>query len=240
MNSCRPLRVLGSKVLKSWSRSTIDVVLSCARTRALVELRGVVRAGRERDVAVGHARERGGADERRRALVQGRELVPDRDLDRGLVVVGQRDRVHRADAPAPDLDVVALDDLARVGEAQLVLGAAAAEEEQPPHDEDRGDERADGEAAGGGHATDGVWGAVRVSVRGAGGASSCPVDVAVVLRHSIPSGPWDSPERNWRTKALSESNSSSAGPDSTMRPFHSTEMCSATRRALMMSWVMTT
>ena len=59
-------------------------------------------------------------------------------------------------------------------------------------------------------------------------------------RYSIPSGPCDSPERNWRTNGFSELNRSSAGPDCTIRPFHSTEMCSATRRALMMSWVMTT
>ena len=59
-------------------------------------------------------------------------------------------------------------------------------------------------------------------------------------RYSIPSGPCDSPERNWRTNGFSELNSSSAGPDSTIRPFHSTEMCSATRRALMMSCVITT
>ena len=59
-------------------------------------------------------------------------------------------------------------------------------------------------------------------------------------RHSIPSGPWDAPARNWRTNGLSESNSSSAGPDSTIRPFHSTAMYSATRLADMMSWVMTT
>src|SRR3954447_14386669 len=56
----------------------------------------------------------------------------------------------------------------------------------------------------------------------------------------MPSGPCASPERNWRTNALSELKSSSAGPDSTMRPFHRTAMYSATRRALMMSWVMTT
>src|SRR5206468_3371237 len=57
--------------------------------------------------------------------------------------------------------------------------------------------------------------------------------------YSMPSGPWDSPDRNCRTNALSELNSSSAGPDSTIRPFHSTQMNSATRRALMMSCVMT-
>ena len=59
-------------------------------------------------------------------------------------------------------------------------------------------------------------------------------------RHSIPSGPCDAPARNWRTNWLSELNSSSAGPDSTIRPFHSTAMYSATRLADMMSCVMTT
>ena len=58
--------------------------------------------------------------------------------------------------------------------------------------------------------------------------------------HSIPRGPADSPERNWRTNGFSDANSSDAGPDSTIRPFHRTEMCSATRRALMMSCVITT
>ena len=58
--------------------------------------------------------------------------------------------------------------------------------------------------------------------------------------HSIPSGPWEAPARNWRTNWLSELNSSSAGPDSSIRPFHSTAMYSATRLADMMSWVMTT
>ena len=59
-------------------------------------------------------------------------------------------------------------------------------------------------------------------------------------RHSIPNGPCEAPARNWRTNWLSESNSSSAGPDSTIRPFHSTAMYSATRLADMMSCVITT
>ena len=50
----------------------------------------------------------------------------------------------------------------------------------------------------------------------------------------------EAPDRNWRTNWLSESNSSSAGPDSTIRPFHSTAMYSATRLADMMSCVITT
>ena len=58
--------------------------------------------------------------------------------------------------------------------------------------------------------------------------------------HSMPSGPREAPERNCRTNMLSELNSSSAGPDSTMRPFHSTAMYSATRLADMMSCVITT
>ena len=56
----------------------------------------------------------------------------------------------------------------------------------------------------------------------------------------MPSGPREAPERNWRTNMLSELKSSSAGPDSTIRPFHSTAMYSATRFADMMSWVITT
>ena len=58
--------------------------------------------------------------------------------------------------------------------------------------------------------------------------------------YSMPSGPREAPERNCRTNMLSELNSSSAGPDSTMRPFHSTAMYSATRLADMMSCVITT
>ena len=58
--------------------------------------------------------------------------------------------------------------------------------------------------------------------------------------YSMPRGPREAPERNWRTNWLSELNSSSAGPLSTMRPFHSTAMYSATRLADMMSCVMTT
>ena len=58
--------------------------------------------------------------------------------------------------------------------------------------------------------------------------------------HSMPSGPREAPERNCRTNMLSELKSSSAGPDSTMRPFHRTAMYSATRLADMMSCVITT
>ena len=58
--------------------------------------------------------------------------------------------------------------------------------------------------------------------------------------HSIPSGPADSPERNWRTKGFSEANSSARGPIPRSVRRHRIEMCSATRRAERMSWVITT
>ena len=41
---------------------------------------------------------------------------------------------------------------------------------------------------------------------------------------SIVSGPWDSPDRNWRMNGFSELSMSSAGPASTIRPFHRTLM----------------
>ena len=47
---------------------------------------------------------------------------------------------------------------------------------------------------------------------------------AEVAGYSIPSGPRASPERNCRTNWFGELNSSLAGPDSTIRPFHSTAM----------------
>src|SRR3954468_15077347 len=61
-----------------------------------------------------------------------------------------------------------------------------------------------------------------------------------VRDYSMPSGPRASPERNCRTNWLSELNNSSAGPDSTILPFHRIAMYSATRRADMMSCVITT
>ena len=49
-------------------------------------------------------------------------------------------------------------------------------------------------------------------------------NVLAIMRQSIESGPCDSPERNWRMNGLSEFSMSSAGPASTIRPFHSTLM----------------
>ncbi len=45
-----------------------------------------------------------------------------------------------------------------------------------------------------------------------------------IIGQSIESGPCDSPDRNWRMNGFSEFSMSSAGPASTIRPFHSTLM----------------
>ena len=116
--------------------------------RGAVGQRGIgVRPRRQRDVAVGDARERGRPDQRRRPLVQRRVGLLDRDRDLGLVVVGQRDLADRADAPAADLHVVVLDELPGVLEAQLVGGAAVASQQQDGDDGDGEDERAQRHAA---------------------------------------------------------------------------------------------
>jgi hypothetical protein len=124
--------------LKSWSRSTIGRRVGERQDRAVLELLGVVRAGRQRDVTVGDARQRRRADDRAGATAQRRELVRDLDVDLGLVVVGEVDLAHRADAASADLHVVVLDELARVLEAQLVARLVAAPE-QEHRDEHGGD-----------------------------------------------------------------------------------------------------
>jgi hypothetical protein len=65
----------------------------------------------------------------------------DLDGDLGLAVVGQRDVLDRADAAAADLDVVVLDQLAGVLEAQLLGAAPVAAEQQHGDDGDGEDER---------------------------------------------------------------------------------------------------
>jgi hypothetical protein len=57
----------------------------------------------------------------------------------------------RADAPAADLDVVVLDELAGVLEDQLVLMAAVAFEQQPRDKDHHQSERREGSPAGHGH-----------------------------------------------------------------------------------------
>ena len=63
------------------------------------------------------------------------ERLLHRHLDRGLVVVGQVDRVDHADALARDQHLVAGHELAAGLEEQPVLVAPAAAEQQ--HDDDR-------------------------------------------------------------------------------------------------------
>ena len=179
--------------------------------RVLGQRAARVRAGRDRDVAVRDARQRREPDDRLRALAQRRVGLLDADADRRLVVVGQLDLVDRADRAPADLDVVAHDQLARVLEDQRVLVARIPEGEQV--DGQRRDQRDTEQRPGNGPAS---------------------------RSYSMPSGPCEAPDRNWRTNWLSESKSSSAGPDSTIRPFHSTAMYSATRLADMMSCVITT
>ena len=169
--------------------------------------------------------------------MQRRDVVVDADRDLGLVVVGQRQVLDRADALAADLHLAALDELPGVLEASR-YGVPASPRRTTEQQRRRPRTRTAPAAIPGAAVTGGPPRA-RGQAGGPGGVG-CEADERGGGGYSMPSGPWDSPERNWRTKALSELKSSSAGPDSTIRPFHSTEMCSATRRALMMSWVMTT
>ncbi len=64
MTSCRSPRVFSSIALKTWSRSTTDVVLERSKLAPSVELLVGVGRQRQRDVAVGDARQRGEADRR--------------------------------------------------------------------------------------------------------------------------------------------------------------------------------
>ena len=102
---------------------------------ALGQLLGVTGRRGQRDVAVGDAAQRREPDDRLRALPQRRVGLLDDDLDRRLVVVGQLDLAHRADAAAADLHVVVDDELAGALEQQRVLGAAGAAEQQQPDDQ---------------------------------------------------------------------------------------------------------
>ena len=179
--------------------------------RVLGQRAARVRAGRERDVAVGDARQRRQPDDRLRALAQRRVGLLDADPDRRLVVGRQLDLVDRADRAPADLDVVALRPAGPRSRRSACTRARSRNGEQV--DRQRRDERDAEQDQRSGPASRG---------------------------YSMPSGPCEAPDRNWRTNWLSESKSSSAGPDSTIRPFHSTAMYSATRLADMMSCVITT
>ena len=98
MTSCRPLRVFGSSVLKSWSRSTIVVVLSRRDDRVVLQL-GVAVGARARARCSGWRRPDSDVA-RMTAVVPGvqrRVGLLDGDRDLRLVVVGQLDLLDRAD-----------------------------------------------------------------------------------------------------------------------------------------------
>ena len=114
--------------------------------RAVVELLRRVRRRRERDVAVGDARQRGQADHGLGALAQRRVRLLDLDADARAVVVGERDRADRADAAAADLHVVVLDELARVLEHEVVLVRRAPAQEQHGDEDDGEHQGGDGNA----------------------------------------------------------------------------------------------
>ena len=142
MTSCRSPRVFSSMRVEDLVEVDDRRRLGEVQAGAFVQLLVGVGRQRQRDVAVGDARQRGEADDARGALAQRRVGLLDLDLDRREVVVGQLDRAHGADPPAGDLDVVVLDELARRLEQQRVLvPAAAAEEQQVAREEDGQDER---------------------------------------------------------------------------------------------------
>ena len=147
MKSARPRRTGGGKVLKSWSMSTGVVVEERPSSAPSSSGRVAVRPGADRDVVVGDARERGGADHRRRALVQ---LLFDFDLDLGQVVVGELDAFDRADRRAADQDLVVRHELAGVLENERVLVAAVAAEEDEGEDDHRDREGRDDRDSGAG------------------------------------------------------------------------------------------
>ena len=80
------LRVAGSNVLKSWSRSTAVVVESCSMHAALGDLLAALGRHAQVDVAVGDAGQRGLADRGERAAAQRRVVVVDLHRDLGLAV----------------------------------------------------------------------------------------------------------------------------------------------------------
>ena len=137
MTRCRSLRAAGSSALNTWSRSTTSVVEPAGSVASSSSSSALFGAGRERDVAVGDARQRGEPDDRGGALAQRRVGLLDLHADARAVVVGQRDLAHRADAAAADLHVVVLDELAGVLEHEVVPVDVAAAEQQHRDEHDR-------------------------------------------------------------------------------------------------------
>jgi hypothetical protein len=99
-----------------------------------------VRARRQREVAVGDAGQRRGADRRGRALVERIEVaVVDLEPHLGRVRIAERDVVDGADLASRDLHEVAGDELAGVGQADrdVVVTARAQQDEGDDRDRDR-------------------------------------------------------------------------------------------------------
>ena len=104
-------------------------LVSSASICPVLDLVGVVRTRRERDVAVGDARQRGGADRRLSALVERRVVVVDVHRDDGLRGVVQLDVRDRADDP-PTRIWLPLTSWPRAVEDRVDLVTARAEHRQ--------------------------------------------------------------------------------------------------------------
>ena len=107
--------------------------LRSVQGRPVAELGRVVGPRGERDVAVRDPRQRGGADDRRRSLV---ELLVDRDRDIGLGVLGQADVVDGADRLSGHQDLVSVDELTAVLEQQVVRVPARPSEQDHEHEDE--------------------------------------------------------------------------------------------------------
>jgi hypothetical protein len=103
---------------------------------AVVQRGRVVGTRRQRHVAVRDPRQGGGADHRRGSLVQG---AIEADPHLGAAVVGELDRVDRADRLASDQDLVPVDELAPGLEQELVADPFAAASEDDQGDGDDGE-----------------------------------------------------------------------------------------------------
>ncbi len=114
---------------------------------AVVDLLGVVGPGLDRDIAVGDCRQRGRANGRLGARVQGRELLVDLHRDNRLGAIVELDDRDRPDRRAADADLSARDQLARVLEDRLDLVGLAVAEHGERDQRHGGDERRHGDHA---------------------------------------------------------------------------------------------
>jgi hypothetical protein len=162
--------------------------------------------------------------------VQGRQVVVDLHRHDGLRALVEVDVGDAADRLAADAHLVAVDELAGVLEEGLDPIRAVVAEHRERRQSHGDDDRRDGDYACGRRAAF-ISGCrpnpslslfLRVQARSIDrrlprGAS---LWAALLRPYSIPSGPCASPDKNCLTNWLSELNSSLAGPDSTILPFH--------------------